>query len=239
MASSPLSSSPRQPTWASWTTGKRKLKIWASTPETVLSTLECLWQISANGRNRGSPNSWRNGWKRISGMHSDQTLILHFAACPAQGWYIMQNVQSLIADVTRFQTYITRRNLYFHFRDNVSKNMAFLLVAQSLGPPVFLNTCFPDDMPISTSTLMIHRYTFLFIQKSPVAYAPSLCVCLLSNKIWVIIFPTKERFKCLYFYFKPKKRCTYSHKHEYSGEVDHDEHDIHRSFYVYLDMLLP
>lgn len=65
---SPLSSSPRQPTWASWTTGNRKWKTWASTPATALSTLESLWQIWTSGRSRRSPKSWRSGWRRISGI---------------------------------------------------------------------------------------------------------------------------------------------------------------------------
>lgn len=78
ITSSPPSSSHRQPTWASWTIGSRKWKTWASTPETARSTLECLWQMSVNGRNRGSPNSWRNGWRRISGTYSQvlETLML-------------------------------------------------------------------------------------------------------------------------------------------------------------------
>lgn len=67
LVSSPLSSSPRQPTWASWTTGNRKWKTWASTPATALSTLESLWQIWTSGRSRRSPKSWRSGWRRISG----------------------------------------------------------------------------------------------------------------------------------------------------------------------------
>lgn len=70
-SSSSPSSSHRQPTWASWTIENRKSKTWTSTPETAPSILECLWRISANGRNRRSPNSWRNGWRRISGTHSD------------------------------------------------------------------------------------------------------------------------------------------------------------------------
>lgn len=68
---SPPSLSHRQATWASWTIENRKWETWASTPETAPSIPECSWQISANGRSRRSPNSWRNGWRRISGTHSD------------------------------------------------------------------------------------------------------------------------------------------------------------------------
>lgn len=58
--------------------------------------------------------------------------------------------------------------------------------------------------------LMIHDYTFLFMQTSLVAYAP-LTLCLSAIKYDTInIFSPKYRFKRFYFDFKLKEMYIFS-----------------------------